>query len=317
MRPRGDAIDDAFLRDFPEIEVAKAQSPDDLPRALAGAAALVTTNSAITPEVAGLLRTHGGALGWIQFTTVGIDIAEASGLPPGLWITNTGDVMQATLATHAIALMLAVQRGLHRFEAARARRFWDRDGLGEGLTVPDGGTMVILGMGRIGQDVARKAKAFGMKVICVTRAGAPAVAAIDAVVARDRVDDVLPAADVVMVAMPLDDGTRGFLSAARIALLRPTTVVVNISRGGVVDEGALADALAAGRIAGAGLDAFGEEPLPDTSPFWALDNVVMTPHVGGHAGDHNRRRFAELLRDNLRRFLDGRPLLNVVRRPDG
>lgn len=315
VHPRNDVIDAAFLRDFPGIEVVKASNLDGLATALKGAAALISTNSAFTPEFAKTVRDNAGALKWIQFTTVGIDIADAAGLPPGLWLTNTGDVMQATLATHAIALMLAVQRGLHRFESARARRHWDRDGLAKHLAVPEGGTLVILGMGRIGQDVARKAKAFGMNVICVTRAPAPANDAIDRVVPRERVDTVLPAADVVMVALPLDDDTKGFLSAARIALMKPGAIVINISRGLVVDEAALAAALAAGQIGGAGLDAFGEEPLPAASPFWALDNVVMTPHVGGQAGDHNRRKLAEVIHQNVRRYVDGQPLLNVVRTP--
>lgn len=316
VRPRNDVMDAAFLRDFPEIEAVKATTLDGLARALQGAEALITTNSAFTPEFAQVLRDHAATLKWIQFTTVGIDIAEAAGLPPGLWLTNTGDLMQTTLATHAMALMLAVQRGLHRFEASRRHRDWARDTFAQILTVPEGGTMVILGMGRIGQDIACKAKAFGMKVICVTRAAAPAVAAIDRVVARERVDEVLAQADVVMVAMPLDDGTRGYLSAARLALLKPSAIVVNISRGLVVDEAALADALKARRLAGAGLDAFGDEPLPADSPFWELDNVVMTPHVGGQAGAHNRARFAELVRENTRRYLAGEPLLNVVRGPD-
>ncbi len=315
MHPRNDVIDAAFLRDFPGIEVVKASDLGELATALKGAQALISTNSAFTPEFAETVRDNAGALKWIQFTTVGIDIADAAGLPPGLWLTNTGDVMQATLATHAIALMLAVQRGLHRFEGARARHHWDRDGLARSLTVPEGGTLVILGMGRIGQDVARKAKAFGMNVVCVTRADAPANDAIDRVVVRDQVETVLPEADVVMVAMPLDDDTKGFLSAERIALMKPGAIVVNISRGLVVDEAALAAALAAGRLGGAGLDAFGEEPLPADSPFWELDNVVMTPHVGGQAGDHHRRKLAEVIHENLRRFVDGRPLLNVVRAP--
>lgn len=316
VQPRNDVLDAAFLGDFPEVEVVKAAALDEVAGALRGAEVLITTNSAFTPEFAGTLRDNAGTLKWIQFTTVGIDIADAAGLPPGLWLTNSGDVMQATLATHAITLMLAVQRGLHRFEASRARRAWDRDAFARHLTVPEGGTLVILGMGRIGQDVARKARAFGMKVVCVTRAPEPAIPAIDRVVARERVDEVLPEADVVMVAMPLEDDTKGYLSAARIALMKPTAVLVNISRGLVVDEAALAEALAAGRLAGAGLDAFGDEPLPADSPFWGLDNVVMTPHIGGQAGDHNRRKFAELVRDNLRRYLDGKPLLNVVRAPN-
>jgi phosphoglycerate dehydrogenase-like enzyme len=152
------------------------------------------------------------------------------------------------------------------------------------MIAPDGARVVILGMGRIGQDIARKAKAFDMEVICVTRAPAPAVPEIDRVVPREEVDEVLPTADVVMIAMPLDAGTEGFLSAERIALMKETAVVVNISRGKVVDEAALARALTEARIMGAGLYAFAKEPLPAESPLWDLPNVLMTPHVGGTGG---------------------------------
>jgi phosphoglycerate dehydrogenase-like enzyme len=185
------------------------------------------------------------------------------------------------------------------------------------MIAPDGARMVILGMGRIGQDIARKAKAFDMEVICVTRAPAPAVLEIDRVVPRENVDEVLPSADVVMVAMPLDADTQGFLSAERIALMKETAVFVNISRGKVVDEAALARALSERRIMGAGLDAFAKEPLPAESPLWDLPNVLMTPHVGGQGGRELWRRMSDLVRDNTRRYLSGAPLKHVVRTPDG
>ena len=199
------------------------------------------------------MRDKGRALKWIQFTTVGIDVALRVGLPDGVWVTNSGDVSQRVLAGHAIALMLGVMRGFHRFEPLRARHDYARQSLPRYMVAPDGARMVILGMGRIGQDIARKAKAFDMEVICVSRAPAPAVPEIDRVVPREKVDEVLPTADAVMIAMPLDAGTQGFLSAERIALMKETAILVNISRGKVVDEAALARALAEGRIMGAGL----------------------------------------------------------------
>jgi len=120
-----------------------------------------------------------------------------------------------------------------------------------------------------------------------------------------------------MVALPLDNSTRGFLSAERIALMKETAILVNISRGKVVDEAALTRALAEGRIKGAGLDALAEEPLPATSPLWDLPNVLITPHVGGQGGHQLWRRMSELIRDNTRRYLSGAPLKHVVRTPDG
>jgi phosphoglycerate dehydrogenase-like enzyme len=313
-----DVVDEAFLRDFPEVEAAKADSLDSLARALDGAEIFHVYNSAFTAEFARVVRDRGRALKWIQFTTVGIEIGLRAGLPEGVWVTNSGDVSQRALATHAMALMLGVMRGFRRFGPLQARREWPpRQSMSSELLDPDGARMVILGMGHIGQEIARKAKAFDMEVICVTRASSPAVPEIDRVVPREKVGEVLPSADVIMVAMPLDSATRGFLSAERIALMKDTAILVNISRGKVVDEAALARALAEGRIKGAGLDALAEEPLPASSPLWDLPNVLITPHVGGGGGRQQWRRMSELIRGNTRRYLSGEPLKHVVRTPDG
>ena len=314
----GDVVDEAFLRDFPEVEAAKADSLDSLARALDGAEIFHVYNSAFTAEFARVVRDQGRALKWIQFTTVGIEIGLRAGLPEGVWVTNSGDVSQRALATHAMALMLGVMRGFRRFGQLQERREWPaRQSMSSQLLDPDGARMVILGMGHIGQEIARKAKAFDMEVICVTRASAPAVPEIDRVVPREKIGEVLPLADVVMVAMPLDSATRGFLSAERIALMKDTAILVNISRGKVVDEAALARALVQGRIKGAGLDALAEEPLPASSPLWDLPNVLITPHVGGGGGRQQWRRMSELIRGNTRRYLSGEPLKHVVRTPDG
>lgn len=312
-----DVIDEAFLREFPEVEVVKAASPESLAGALEGAEILHVYNSAFTPEFARLVRDKGRGLKWIQFTTVGIEIGLRAGLPQGVWVTNGGDVSQRVLATHAMALMLGVMRNFTRFERQRPKRGWSRHVMSAHMIDPDGARLVILGMGRIAQDVARKAKAFDMEVICVTRAAAPAVPEIDSVVPREKVDELLPTADVIMVAMPLDSSTRRFLNARRIALLKERAILVNISRGEVIDEAALASALAGGRLQGAGLDALAEEPLPAASPLWDLPNVLLTPHVGGQGGRQLWRRMSDLIRDNTRRYLSGAPLKHVVVGPDG
>ena len=317
VREHNDVIDADFLADFPEIEAVKTDNLDDFAKAVDGAEILHVYNSAYTPEFARVVEERVGSLQWIQFTTVGIDIADESGLPDTVWITNTGDVSQKNLAAHAMTLMLAAMRGLRLFEPHRARHAWAREEMYANVVSPDGATLVLLGMGRIAQNAARMARAFGMEVICVTRAGAPAVPEIGRVVPRERVADVLPEADVVMVCLPLDEGTQGFLTAARIALMKESAVLVNISRGLVVDEAALIAALRENRIKGAGLDAFGEEPLPPESPFWDLPNVVMTPHIGGQGGGDQWRRLSDMIRENTRRYLAGEPLLHVVRKPAG
>src|ERR1043166_9380442 len=220
VHPTHDVVDDAFLHEFPEIEAIKAHDLATLSDALLGAQIFHVYNSAFTPEFAKLVREKGRALKWIQFTTVGIDVALRAGLPDGVWVTNSGDVSQRVLAGTAIALMLGVMRGFRRFEPLRAQHDYARQTLPRYMISPDGARMVILGMGRIGQDIARKAKAFDMEVICVTRAAAPAVPEIDRLIQRETVGAVLPSADVVIVAVAAASSTRGFLNAERIALMK-------------------------------------------------------------------------------------------------
>lgn len=307
-----DVMDEAFLRDFPGIEVLRPDSPAAMDEALAGAEILQINDSFFTPAVADAIRRHGQALKWIQFTTVGTDHAEAAGLPENVQITNIGDIRQKILAGHAMALMLALMRGVRAFEPFRARREWNREALFPHMMTPEGAHMLICGMGRIGQDIARKAKAFDMKITCATRATAPASPDIDRVIPREAIGEAIAEADVVMITAPLDDETRGMIGARELERMKPQAILVNVSRGPVVDEDALIRALAEGRIAGAGLDVFDQEPLPEDSGFWDLDNLILTPHMAGQGGDDQWHRLSELVRDNLRRYLDRQPLLNLV-----
>ncbi len=310
-----DVVDAAFLADFPEVEARKPKTVAELEAVLPGAEIFHINDSFFTPEVARVLAAHGRSLKWIQFTTVGTDHAEAAGMPDHVLVTNIGDVRQRILAGHAIALMLAVLRGLRRYEPYRAAREWAREEMLPHMVTPEGARMLLCGMGRIGQDIARKAKAFDMDVTCVTRAAAPACPWIDWVVPREKVLEALPEADVVMIAMPLDAATRGFIGARELAAMKPSAALVNISRGPVVDEAALIRHLVEGRIAGAALDVFEDEPLPPESGFWNLPNLVITPHLGGQGGDDQWRRLSVLVRENTRRYLDGKPLENVIREP--
>lgn len=312
-----DVVDAAFLRDFPEVSSVRAETIPELCAALPGADVLLINDSFFSDDVADALAAHGQGLRWIQFTTVGTDHAEAAGIPGHVFVTNIGDVRQRILAGHAVGLMLCVMRGIRDYEPFRARHQWARDEMMRYMQVTEGANLLICGMGKIGQDIARKAKAFDMNVTCVTRAERPATAQIDRVVARDRIGEVLPDADVVMIAMPLDDTTRGFIGRAELAAMKSSAVLVNISRGPVVDEAALIETLRAGTIRGAALDVFEDEPLPPDSGFWDLSNLVMTPHMGGQGGEDQFTALSILVRENTRRYLDGKPLKNVVRTPAG
>ncbi len=314
-QPHHDAVDEDFRAAFPGVDFVKVDSVTALARELPGAAVLTMTNPWYDAQVAALVAERGSALRWIQFATVGIDAAVEAGLPGNVAITNVRGVRTGILSAHAIALMLAVMRGLNQYKRFRARHEWAREDMFPYVVPPEEGTLVLCGMGAIGRDIARKARTFDMKIIGVSRAG-QAGGDFDEVVPRERLNEVLPRADVLMLALPYDSATHHMIGAEQFALMKKSAVLVNIARGGIVDEAAMIAALQGGKILGAGLDVYEVEPLPPESPLWDLENVVMEPHLAGQGGDAQRRRLRELFEDNMRRFLAGERLRNRVG-PDG
>ena len=285
--PVHDVVDDAFEARFPDMRFRKCWSADELAKVMPDTDIFFVNNQSYTPDVGKIVARDRKRLKWIQFATVGIDTAKASGLPTDVLLTNVRGLRTGILAGHAIALMLGVMRGFRPYEKFRKKREWGRMEMFPYILTPEGGTMVILGLGEIGQDIAKKAKGFDMHVIGVSR-GAKAEGPIDEVVPREQLHEVLPRADVLMIAMPLDDTTRHYIGRPQLDLLKPTAVVVNISRGGVVDEAAMIAALKAGKFAGLGTDVTEVEPLDPGSELWDMENVLLTPHLAGRGGEAQR-----------------------------
>lgn len=254
-------------------------------------------------------------LRWIQSWSAGVDwLLEPdlpADVPAGLRVTSASGVHAVPIAEHVFAMLLALARGLPQAVAAQADARWSGDDEVERFEL-EGRRMVLLGLGEIGARVARIAGAFGMLVTAVRHhpdeGGAPGVARV---VGTDALLDVLPSADVLVVTVPLTDDTRGMVGAGAIAALPRHAVVVNVGRGEVVDQDALASALAAGRLGGAALDVFQHEPLPADSPLWGLDRVVLTPHTAGDTPHYADRALAIFL-DNLDRYRRDRPLRHAV-----
>jgi phosphoglycerate dehydrogenase-like enzyme len=226
-------------------------------------------------------------------------------------ITNMRGVRTEVLASHVMALMLGVMRGFHHFEKFRVQKKWTRDGMSPFLRALEETTLVIVGLGGIGRNVARKAKAFDMHVIGVSRQGR-AKESVDRVVSQKRFREVLPQADILVLSLPLVAQTRHLLGKKELACMKPEAIVINIARGGLIDELALIEALRHGRLGGAGLDVVENEPLAPENPLWEMDNVLLTPHIGGRGGVAQDRRSALLLAENLRRFQNGQALKNEV-----
>jgi phosphoglycerate dehydrogenase-like enzyme len=253
-------------------------------------------------------------LEWIQATSAGVGrLVERVGLlESDVAVTTASGVHARPLAEFAVLGMLMFgKRTLDLVADQRAHR-WERHA-GEELR---GKTVCVVGLGKIGREVARLARAFDMHVTGTVREARGRSAAdlgVDRLEAGEGLDLLLPAADVVVLATPHTPQTHALLDARRLRLLKDGAVLVNIARGDVVDEPALVEELRSGRLGGAALDVFRQEPLPGDSPLWDLPNVFVSPHSASTVVQENER-ITDLFCDNLRRYLDGQPLVNLFDR---
>lgn len=229
-------------------------------------------------------------------------------------LTNSAGIYAAPIAETVLAMILHFARGLDVAVRAQAERRWAADLL-EAEESPArelaGSTVGIVGFGGIGREVARRALALGTRVVALKRTPGEGPPGVELLVGAGALPELLREADYLVLALPGTAETRGLLDAVRLDLMRREAVIVNVGRGGVVDELALAERLRDGRLRGAALDVFETEPLPAGSPLWDLPNTLITPHVSGISRRYWRRE-TDLIVENIRRYIDGRPLLNLV-----
>lgn len=258
-----------------------------------------------TPEA--LLR-QAPNLRWIQLTSAGVDRAARSGLlESDITVTSASGLHATPIGEYVLCVMLMFCKGASRFIRAQERREWAR-------YMPQelhGKTVGIVGLGRIGSEVARLAKAFGCRVLATRRSAAARTKdeLADELLPPSDLPALLAQSDFVVLAVPLTQETRHLIGEAELRAMKSTGVLINIARGAVVDEAALVRALKEGWIAGAALDVFEQEPLPAESELWGLENVVLSPHISGGTEIYNRRAVA-IFCENLRRYLAGESLLN-------
>jgi phosphoglycerate dehydrogenase-like enzyme len=253
-------------------------------------------------------------LRWIHATSAGAgELVRQAGLAretlERVRVTTSSGVHAVPLAEFAVLGLLAFAKELPRLAADQRARVWPERR--RPVRELRGQTLFVVGVGAIGVEAARLAKALGMRVVGFRRTSGPPPPWTDEVYGPDRLRELVDRADALVVTLPLTEETAGLIDAATIAHMRPECVFVNVGRGGVVDEAALADALRDGRLAGAALDVFQREPLPPDSPLWGLQNVLVSPH-GAALSAHENQRIVALFCDNLRRFLTGEPLINTV-----
>lgn len=230
-------------------------------------------------------------------------------------ITNSAGVHAVPISEHVFGFLLAFARGLQRAVRDQLAARWHEQRQADLFELYEK-TILVVGAGNIGSRIAVLGRAFGMRVIAVRRDATKPVEGAHEVHATEALDGLLPAADFVVLTVPLTAETRGLLGAKQFAAMKRSAYLVNIGRGGTIEEAELIAALRAGEIAGAGLDVFQEEPLPADSPLWGMENVIVTSHYSG-ATPRYAERVLEIFLDNLGRLKSGEKLRNVVDKKRG
>jgi phosphoglycerate dehydrogenase-like enzyme len=307
-----DAEVDVLRRTFPEHTFVRADSDEETLGRIHDAE--VAYSSRIT-------RAHLAAaprLRWIHSPAAGVGamlFPEMVASP--VVMTNSRGNSSVTIAEHVIAVTLVLLRQLPLAWRRQAERTWAQDEFhaGASLRTLRGARVLVVGMGAIGGETARLFQAFGARVTGIRRNPSPPEGDVT-VVGPGRLHDELPQADVVVLSAPQTAETNRLIGAKELAMMKPDAVLVNVSRGKLIDEAALAAALESGRLRGAALDVFEHEPLARDSPLWARPDVIVTPHVSGfHA--HYWPEASRLFTENLRRFEAGQPLANLVDKKAG
>lgn len=265
----------------------------------------------ISPEV---LRA-GRRLRWVHSGTAGV----RSSLSPEMTesdviFTNSAGVHAPPIAETVVAMIFHFARGIDQMVSAQALGKWEKnwfDAADSPVREVAGSTVGLLGYGGIGHEVATRVTAFGARVIGLRRRRGEPPPGVEFVYGTGGLQTLLDASDYLVVAAAHTAETHELLGPAAFERMRPGAVLINVARGPIVDEDALLAALRSGHLRGAALDVFATEPLPEDHPFWRLQNVLVSPHVSGYSHRFWERETA-LIVENLRRYLDGRPLLNVV-----
>ncbi|MDI3317146.1 MAG: D-2-hydroxyacid dehydrogenase [Bacillota bacterium] len=254
-------------------------------------------------------------LAWVHAASAGVDrlvepLREAARAGRRILLTNASGTNAVPIAEHVILAVLALARGLPEYVRQQEARLWRPHEARE----VQGATLVIAGYGSIGREVARRARGLGMRVLGLRRRPGPVETGdgwADEVGGPESARAFFAQADYLLLSLPRTPETEHYLDAEKIGWLPQRAVVINVGRGALVDEAALVEALRSGRIAGAALDVFEREPLPPESPLWGDPRVLVTPHVAWSSPE-TPRRGAELFAANLRRYLAGQPLCNLV-----
>ncbi|WP_158055486.1 D-2-hydroxyacid dehydrogenase [Halorussus halophilus] len=249
-------------------------------------------------------------LDWIHSIQAGYDRFPLDAFEEAnVTLTNSSGIHRTSVGEFGVGLMLMLARRLHAYSRQQTRNEWRRPEWDEGFTLA-GESLCVVGLGTLGYGIAERADALGMTVTGVRRSG-ESRPGVEEVYTPDELHEAISDATFVALAVPLTEETEGMMSDAEFAAMREDAYFLNVARGACVDQSALVAALEAGEIAGAGLDVFEEEPLPESSPLWEMDEVIVTPHAAAAERDYYRH-IEELVRENVERIRTDGELTNRV-----
>jgi len=288
-----------------EADIAIADQQDELAARLPMAEVLfVWGNSPVLTT----LWPRAKSLHWVHSAWAGVDrLLFPELVASDVLLTRTAGIYGSALAEYALAAMLYFAKGISRLVAGQRQRAWTRLAMAE----LRGATLGIVGLGDVGTTLAEKAKALGMRVVGLRRTGGAAPACVDLLLPADGLGELLAAADYLALCVPLTPQTHHLVGAPELARLKRGAVLVNISRGGVLDEDALLAALHSGQLGGAAVDVFAREPLPPDSPLWDAPNLLISPHSVDNVPGWEARAVAFFVA-NFRRYAAGLPLADIV-----
>ena len=282
---------------FPALTVQTVGTIDELKANIGRAEILMSFGVRLPPGI----FAHASRLKWVHAFGTGVDgIADQETLHRDVLITSTKGIHGPPVAEAALASMLALSRDLPRSVRGQDRRVWDK----WRMRLLDRKIVGILGVGAIAQALAPRCQAMGMTVVGISRTPRPA-AGFDRIVPRSDLEHVVGDLDYLVLLLPLEPDTRHIVGDRVLAAMKPTSYLINVARGGVLNDAALVSALESKKLAGAALDVFDQEPLPVDHPFWRMPNVIITPHFGGYY-DRYVEDSADQICRNMERFLAGR-----------
>ena len=300
---------DEIQRVDEKVQVVRTHSEEE-------ALAVMPDIEVVCGEISRGLFARRKKLAWIQSWGAGVDgLLYPELVESDVVLCSAKGTVGVHLADHGMALLLALTRGIH---TALRKQGWDniRWPIRDASWELHGRTMGIVGLGGTGRELARRAKAFGMRVVAVDPEDVEVPPEVESCGGMDRFHALLEQSDVVAICAPLTADTEGLFDRTAFARMRHHALLINVTRGKIVDETALLYALEGKQIGGAGLDVVPQEPLPEDHPLWKMDNVVITPHTAGGSPNRDGRCVA-LFCENLRRYLDGLPLMSVIDKHKG